>query len=317
MSNNSNQKGRAYEYACIQALYNEIKKIRAVAIESNKPLEMCEQAWNTLTPAEQNIYTLGALTGIRRIFELEPRILQDDGDNVTLLIQPDRVGETGDVRDLLVIRSSIAWEIGFSLKHNNFAVKHSRLASHLDFGKSWFDIKCSAKYWDAIQPVFTFLSECKDRKIKFSELQDKEEKIYLPVLKAFMQEVTNIFSKSPEAPAKLVEYLLGRYDFYKIINVDGARYTTLQGVNIHDTLGKPAGNIKSLYEVPVVKLPKRLIHIGLVPHSNTTVELYLDAGWQFTFRIHNASTYVEPSLKFDIKLIGMPTSVFTLNCRWS
>ena len=47
---------------------------------------------------------------------------------LTLFLQPDSKGEEGDVRDLIVVRSNIQWEIGLSLKHNHFAVKHSRLA---------------------------------------------------------------------------------------------------------------------------------------------------------------------------------------------
>ncbi len=34
------------------------------------------------------------------------------------------------------------------------------------------------------------------------------------------------------------------------------------------------------------------------------------------FNIHNASTIVEPSLKFDIKIEGMPTSIISINCSW-
>ena len=42
-----------------------------------------------------------------------------------------------------------------------------------------------------------------------------------------------------------------------------------------------------------------------------------DNGWQFSFRIHNASTFVEPSLKFDIQLIGIPIEVdVKFNCKW-
>lgn len=38
--------------------------------------------------------------------------------------------------------------------------------------------------------------------------------------------------------------------------------------------------------------------------------------WQFSFRIHNASTKVETSLKFDIQIIGMPTTIVSIDCRW-
>lgn len=42
----------------------------------------------------------------------------------------------------------------------------------------------------------------------------------------------------------------------------------------------------------------------------------MDGGWQFSFRIHNASTIVEPSLKFDIQIIGMPVTILTINSTW-
>ena len=35
-----------------------------------------------------------------------------------------------------------------------------------------------------------------------------------------------------------------------------------------------------------------------------------------SFRIHNASTKVEPSLKFDIQFIKMPTSILNIECQW-
>ena len=52
------------------------------------------------------------------------------------------------------------------------------------------------------------------------------------------------------------------------------------------------------------------------PDSKNTLELYLDRGWQFTFRIHNASSKVESSLKFDVQIIGVPTSIVSIDCKW-
>jgi hypothetical protein len=37
--------------------------------------------------------------------------------------------------------------------------------------------------------------------------------------------------------------------------------------------------------------------------------MYFDKGWQISFRIHNASTMVEPSLKFDINIVGLPSNL--------
>ena len=44
--------------------------------------------------------------------------------------------------------------------------------------------------------------------------------------------------------------------------------------------------------------------------------MYLDGGWQFSFRIHNASTLVETSLKFDIQIIKMPDAIISIECPW-
>lgn len=42
----------------------------------------------------------------------------------------------------------------------------------------------------------------------------------------------------------------------------------------------------------------------------------MDGGWQFSFRIHNASIKVEPSLKFDVQILGIPTAIMTIECKW-
>ena len=47
------------------------------------------------------------------------------------------------------------------------------------------------------------------------------------------------------------------------------------------------------------------------------MNIYLDEGWQFSFRIHNASTYVENSLKFDIQIVWMPTSIISIESKWN
>ena len=87
--------------------------------------------------------------------------------------------------------------------------------------------------------------------------------------------------------------------------------------NMHDTLNKPSRNKISAITVPIVKLPTRLVAIEFKPSSDNTVEMYLNNGWQLSFRIHNASTRGEPSLKFDIQFIGMPTDILNIECIWS
>ena len=60
-------------------------------------------------------------------------IIEVDNHNVQLRLQVDGEDENGDVRDLVITRNNVCWEIGLSLKHNHFAVKHSRLAKKTRF----------------------------------------------------------------------------------------------------------------------------------------------------------------------------------------
>lgn len=118
-------------------------------------------------------------------------------------------------------------------------------------------------------------------------------------------------------PRKMIEYLIGIEDYYKIVSKDSKRLTMIHTFNMHDTLNKPARNKVSAITVPIVKLPTRLVALEFKPNSDNTVEMYLDNGWQLSFRIHNASTKVEPSLKFDVQFISMPMEVLNIECRWN
>jgi hypothetical protein len=114
----------------------------------------------------------------------------------------------------------------------------------------------------------------------------------------------------------MVEYLLGEFDFYKVISVDRKRLTRIQTYNLHGNLNKQTKTVKAEIHVPIANLPTRIVNLGLKPDSTNTVELYMDNGWQFSFRIHNAATKVETSLKFDIQIIGMPTTIISIDCSW-
>lgn len=105
----------------------------------------------------QETYKASSYVAVAKIFELEPRIVENNNDILELLIQTDAKGKKGDVRDILIIRHNIQWEIGLSLKHNHFAVKHSRLSRRLDFGKEWYGIPCSQDYWNGVKPIFDYL----------------------------------------------------------------------------------------------------------------------------------------------------------------
>lgn len=316
MSDKSNNQGRAYEFVCLLTLSEEIGKLRPVNIVRNSSLLAAEYAWNTLPLEMKNMYKVSSYAAVIQIFELEPRIMEKGGDVLDLQLQADAKGQEGDVRDILIVRRNIQWEIGLSLKHNHFAVKHSRLSQKLDFGAKWYGIPCSQKYWKDVKPIFAYLIQEKKKNTLFDNLHNKENEVYIPLLKAFINEINLQNQTHPDLPSRLVEYLLGKYDFYKVISIDKQRMTQIQSYNMHGTLSQDSASQEASIKIPTVLLPTRIVSLDFVPNKANTVELYMDGGWQFSFRIHNAEKVVAPTLKFDIQIVGMPTTIVTINCLW-
>ena len=316
MSVQSNNQGRAYEYICLLTLNEEINKIRKSEIIENSAFTAAQNAWNFVDDNFKSLLSESAKAAIQTIFDMEPMIIEDGNDVLKLQIQTDNEGKEGDVRDILISRKDVCWEIGLSIKHNHFAVKHSRLGRNLDFGKKWFAVPCSENYWNNIKPVFDYLAEQISQNKNWSDLPSKNNNVYKPILNAFMDEIKESTKQNPMVPQKMVEYLLGEFDFYKVISIDSKRITQIQSYNLHGTLNKSTRTINPKIKIPVVMLPTRIVSFDFKPNSSNTVELYMDGGWQFNFRIHNASTKVEQSLKFDIQIIGMPTTIISINCSW-
>lgn len=316
MSTNSNDQGRAYEYAWINALYNALHEIRNTRIVNNSSLDANKRAWMVMSDEMQEMFEISAESAVDTILELEPLMSENDGDELLLEPQKDSAGTKGDVRDIVVKRNNIHWEVGLSIKHNHEAVKHSRLSHDLDFGEEWFGIPCSNEYWNAVKPIFDRLKKEKSKGQKWSEIEDKEGTVYIPLLQSFMDEVYRASASDADMPRKMVEYLIGTNDYYKVVSRDGKRLTIIHTFNVHGTLNKPSKIKVSAITVPIVELPTELVALQFKTGSTNTIEMYLNNGWQLSFRIHNASTKVEPSLKFDVQFIGMPVSILNIECKW-
>jgi hypothetical protein len=234
----------------------------------------------------------------------------NENDVLQLEIVADKAGQTGDV---LAIRSLQKWEIGISAKNNHRAVKHSRLSNDIDFGQKWLGIPCSADYFEEIKPIFSNLAKLRTASKatqKWDTLGDYHTSVYVPVLDAFKKELLRLDKENLGIVAeRLVEYLIGNQDFYKIIK--GKNKVEIQASNLHGTLNLAFENIKPKAKIQRLKLPNRLIEVVYQDNSQTTLLVTLNEGWQISFRIHNASSRIEPSLKFDINLVSAPHSLFS------
>ena len=315
--------GKAFEYACVLALHEQLDNGQRIIIETSPQMETAQKLYDEMSEDMKSLLDAAARASVRIIKRLEPRLVESNGNEPLFLsLQADAAGIKGDVRDMLCIRKQNGWEIGLSCKHNHHAVKHSRLSDTIDFGQEWLGVPCSKEYFEKVVPLFVELREIRDKSKEegnpalWNDVEGKAEKYYIPVLQAFMEELSKIASENENVPEKLIRYLLGRYDFYKVITDDKNRTTRVEAINIAGTLNQQSGAVKAITKVPLLKMPTQFYHIGFKSGSDNTIEVVCDEGWQISMRIHSASSRIEPSLKFDVQLISLPSSVHTQIEPW-
>lgn len=307
--------GKAFEYALLNEFSERLKVLTSVTIIQNEPFKTALKCFLSFDEKEQSHYQLVASFSVNFLLDIEPRLANGINleDILQLEIVADKAGQSGDVRDVLMIRSLQNWEIGISAKNNHRAVKHSRLSNDIDFGQKWLGFPCSTDYFKEIKPIFSNLANLRTASKatqKWETLGDYHTSVYVPILNAFKKELLRLDNENPGIVAeRLVKYLIGNQDFYKVIK--GKNKVEIQAYNLHGTLNLPFANIKPKAKMPRLKLPNRLIEVVYQDNSKTTLLVTLNEGWQISFRIHNASSRIEPSLKFDINLVSSPHTLST------
>ena len=307
--------GKAFEYALLNQFLERLKVLTSVSIVENEPYQTALKCFVSFDEKEQSHYKLVASFAVNFLLDIEPRLANgiNNEDILQLEIVADKAGQTGDVRDVLAIRSLQKWEIGISAKNNHRAVKHSRLSNDIDFGQKWLGFPCSIEYFQEIKLVFDNLAKLRTTSKatqKWDTLGDYHTSVYVPVLDAFKKELLRLDKENPGIVAEnLIKYLIGNQDFYKVIK--GKNKVEIQAYNLHGTLNLPFESIKPKAKIQRLKLPNRLIEVVYQDNSKTTIIVTLSEGWQISFRIHNASSRIEPSLKFDINLVSAPHSLFS------
>ena len=284
------ESGKAWEYGLACQLADMLN--RKSSLEINAPRNKSQESYDSLHSSERRRIDRAANEAALFLRAHDPRLLDTD----RVVMQSDMMSGKGDVRDILIFAGQKIIT-GIAAKHRHDALKHPRLSRSIDFGKKWYDRPCSKKYWTAINPVFSQLHGNATHLLRgtsnlWRSIPNKRRDIYKPVLGAFIEETVNFAN-----PTKMMRYLLGQYDFYKIIKENGN--ISLQSFNM-------SGSLKWGKHIP---LPDKIVEFSMKPRSSTTAILNMNQGWQISFRIHNANKFIEPSLKFDVRLIGSPQTL--------
>lgn len=311
--------GKSFEYALLVQFEERLKGKTNLEVVKNSAFQIAKGCFGNVAQTERSEYLLSASFAVNFLMDIEPRLSNDIGENdiLQLEILSDEHGKFGDVRDVLAIRLLQKWEIGVSAKNNHEAVKHSRLSAAIDFGEKWLGVKTSKEYFDTVIPIFSNLEKIRKdsgAKKKWSEIGDYHSSVYVPILKAFIEELKKLYKKdSAKVASSLVAYLVGNKDFYKVIK--HKNNVEIYAYNINGTLNLPFKDILPKYKTPKIPLPTEIVSIAFKEESETTAIVTMNNDWTLSFRIHNASSRVEPSLKFDITLLSAPKKLFknTLN----
>jgi HaeIII restriction endonuclease len=320
MSDKSTIQGKAFEYAVCLELQKRIQAIRPAILNESSSMQIAKKRFEQEIDGElQSQMLVSARAGVSGVAPMEPNLSSKSSSPIFIDLQTDDKGIGGDVRDVLISIPSEKWETGISVKHNHDALKHSRLSPTIDFGKEWYGIPVSEKYWDGVRPIFSELSGLKTKNVKWRELDAKAQAIYVPLLENFMSEISGLPKSSRSTFIKgIFNYLLGshNHDYYKLVQISKSKVTRITPFNFHGTLyqGTTPSGKKALGAV--IPMPTEVVDICLKQGSDNTVLLTFNQGWVFSFRLHNASTVVEPSLKFDVQLSAHPSTLISHTFKW-
>jgi hypothetical protein len=304
------ENGKAFEFALLKELQDQLSKIIKVDIVKDKPFFTAKTKFDEIDSIQRAEYQRAAGVAVHCLRDMEPCLSNDidQDDTLQLEILSDRHGQDGDVRDVRISRKNQDWEIGISAKVNNDAVKHSRLSETIDFGKDWLELGCSENYFDAVKKVFDPLKQMKldsNSTAIWSSLPAKDSTVYYPILTAFKDELNRLYETNPQVvPRKLVQYLVGVKDFYKVIK--SGNKLEVVAFNIFDTLNLDFKQIEPALKTPQLGLPTKILDISFKENKKNTLLVTLNNDWKFSFRIHNASSRIENSLKFDVRLTSTP-----------
>lgn len=279
--------GKAFEWAVGIAL-NE-KGLRLSPSSASTQNEAC---FNEITTKKQGLFIKNARLAVTHILDKE---LISSG---VFEFLPDSSGEGGDVRDVVITSGSKSF--GISCKTNHASYKHSRLSDSVNFVEKWgLDQNgCSTTYLEEANRIFGKLRNIKTSSngtALWRDQPDVPNDYYWPVLDAFETEVRRV--ESPQMCANFIRYLIGSYDFYKIIS--RAKGVEITGFNINKSLS-----------IPPIKLPDKITGSRRNNGSQYARTITFNAGWEFNFRIHNASSRIEPSLKFDVTATSLPPKLY-------
>ena len=208
------------------------------------------------------------------------------------------------------------WKCGIPCKHNHEAIKHQRvgLTRTSDFISNWTNghFECSKEFQQSIGVIEDLLDTYSKQDTWKTCFPNISKQIYAPVIKSIYKEL-ELLKDNPEFVASFFDFLLGTEDFYKVMSFDNEQYTQVSVFNFNGSLNKNSPNLSPDRSIRKTPKPDKILSLW---HDDSYIRIYFDDGWTIKMRIHNASSRIEKSLKFDAQLEGVPATMMNLCFGW-
>ncbi len=270
----SNDMGRAYEFALCNQIIDNFKNVY-LTNRTEAEQQRDAEHFNSLSHNTKIEYIQSAKLVCEKwlIKKIHPAELY------TLDRLPDRAGVNGDVTDIRMVSDFDT--INISLKHNHDALKHPRLTRI----PNWIGLNSDAKYreihdkiWD---DFFVLAKKLNPGATLFRDLIAVDEEfinnyLYNPFC-SFITEYLSDNSTSIQAVQNMFDFLVGTYDFYKIIDYR-------DHIKIQDFINIPKPTSVSIFQTD-------RSHIAMNFNNGVTLDL----------RLHTASSRLISSVKFDVR----------------
>ena len=105
------------------------------------------------------------------------------------------------------------------------------------------------EYFNDINPLFDELTKLKNDEVLWRNIDNKEQRFYIPILQAFVEELNRLnTANSGIIPSRLLYCVLGKNDFYKVITYD-RRKNTSAVFNLYAALNRSSGVSRPLVNV--------------------------------------------------------------------
>ena len=104
--------GKAFEYACVIALHEQLEKGQKIIIEDSPQMKTAQKLYGQISEDMKPSLDAAARAAVKIIKRLEPQLVEANGNEPLFLsLQADAAGIKGDVRDVLCIRKQNGWSV--------------------------------------------------------------------------------------------------------------------------------------------------------------------------------------------------------------